>query len=65
MRKLLVLLPQTTDNTMILIVETLDSTLKVGGTSLSEEECGAVVEGVLQCWFGAPEGSSCPSSFSK
>ena len=56
MRKLLVLLPLTTDNTMVLIVETLDATLKVGGTSLNEEECRAVVEGVLQCWFATPEG---------
>lgn len=62
MTKLLPLLPQTTENTMVLLVETLESTLKVGGATMQSDSCTALIAAVLATWFEKPEGASSRSS---
>ncbi|ORY73226.1 ARM repeat-containing protein [Leucosporidium creatinivorum] len=52
---LLPLLPQTTENTLVLVIETIESTLKVGGPSLDQDTCSTLVKMVLETWFAKPE----------
>ena len=58
---LLPLLPQTTENTLVLVIETIESTLKVGGPNLDHDTCSTLVKLVLETWFSKPEGAY-PSS---
>lgn len=55
--QLLPLLPQTSDNTLVLVVETVESTLKVAGPALDAETCAEVVKQVLTTWFETPGGA--------
>lgn len=55
--RLLPLLPQTTENTLILIVETVEATLRVGGQALDAASCKSMVDTVLTTWFEKPQGT--------
>lgn len=54
--KLLPLLPQTSENTLVLVLDAIQSLLRVGGPSLDEATCSALIRTVLQTWFEKPEG---------
>ncbi|SCV67876.1 BQ2448_5487 [Microbotryum intermedium] len=53
--RLLPLLPQTTENTLVLIVEALVPILKVAAPSLDAPTCSSLVQIVLETWFKKPE----------
>ncbi|KAL8280102.1 hypothetical protein RQP46_007432 [Phenoliferia psychrophenolica] len=52
--RLMPLLPQTTENTLVLIVETCEATLKVAGTTLDSQTCSDVITTVLNLWLANP-----------
>ncbi|KAK4699259.1 importin-9, partial [Phenoliferia sp. Uapishka_3] len=49
--RLLPLLPQTTENTLVLIVESCEATLKVAGPNLDVQTCSSVVSTILNIWL--------------
>ncbi|GAA6037267.1 hypothetical protein JCM8097_008653 [Rhodosporidiobolus ruineniae] len=53
--KLLPLLPQTTENTLVLILDAIQSSLKAAGTVLDAATCSALIKTVLTTWFEKPE----------
>ncbi|KAI5481652.1 Importin 9 [Pseudohyphozyma bogoriensis] len=53
--RLLPLLPQTTENTLILLVDAVRSTLKAGGQVLDAATASGLVKTVLTTWFEKPE----------
>ncbi|KDE03266.1 hypothetical protein MVLG_06259 [Microbotryum lychnidis-dioicae p1A1 Lamole] len=53
--RLLPLLPQTTENTLVLIVEALVPILKVAAPSLDAPTCSSLIRIVLETWFKKPE----------
>ncbi|BGP38381.1 hypothetical protein JCM10449v2_002313 [Rhodotorula kratochvilovae] len=66
--KLLPLLTQTTDNTLVLVLDAIQSSLKVGGAALDAATTQLLVKTVLEVWFAKPEdpllGSSIADVFS-
>lgn len=55
--KLLPLLPQTSDNTLVLVLDAIQSSLKVGGAVMDQTTCSALIKTVLETWFATPEGA--------
>ncbi|SCZ96701.1 BZ3500_MvSof-1268-A1-R1_C083g00450 [Microbotryum saponariae] len=53
--RLLPLLPQTTENTLVLIVEALVPILRVAAPSLDAPTCSSLIQIVLETWFKKPE----------
>lgn len=54
--QLLPLLPQTSENTLVLIVDTIEATLKVSGSALDGPLCTILVNTILKTWFEKPQG---------
>ncbi|GAA5855822.1 hypothetical protein JCM8547_000374 [Rhodosporidiobolus lusitaniae] len=53
--KLLPLLPQTTENTLVLVLDAIQSSLKVGGTVIDAPTASGLIKTVLTTWFDKPE----------
>jgi hypothetical protein len=60
--KLFPLLPDTTENTLVLVLDAIQSSLKVAGTSLDAATASSLVAAVLTIWFEKPEGVFTPLS---
>lgn len=58
---LLPLLSQTTDNTQVLIMDTVESTLKIAAPSLDQSTCSQLIKLLLDTWMSKPEGQSAMS----
>lgn len=54
--RLLPLLPQTTENTLVLIIDAVQVTLKVAAPSLDRDTCSLLVRILLDTWMSKPEG---------
>lgn len=55
--KLLPLLPQTSENTLVLVLDAIQSSLKVGGTVIDQATCSSLIKTLLETWFATPEGA--------
>ncbi|GAA5867303.1 hypothetical protein JCM1840_005019 [Sporobolomyces johnsonii] len=53
--KLLPLLPQTTENTLVLILDAIQSSLKAGSNVVDAATCSALIKAILTTWFDKPE----------
>ncbi|BGP14490.1 hypothetical protein JCM10213v2_002439 [Rhodosporidiobolus nylandii] len=53
--KLLPLLPHTTENTLVLVLDAIQSCLKAAGSVLDAATCSALIKAVLTTWFEKPE----------
>ncbi|BGP06448.1 hypothetical protein JCM10049v2_002270 [Rhodotorula toruloides] len=53
--KLLPLLPQTSENTLVLVLDAIQSSLKVGGTVIDQATCSSLIKTLLETWFATPE----------
>ncbi|GAA5887335.1 hypothetical protein JCM6882_002496 [Rhodosporidiobolus microsporus] len=53
--KLLPLLPQTTENTLVLVLDAIQSSLKTAGTIIDASTASALIKAVLTTWFEKPE----------
>ncbi|KPV76594.1 uncharacterized protein RHOBADRAFT_52581 [Rhodotorula graminis WP1] len=53
--KLLPLLSGATENTLVLVLDAIQSSLKAGGSVLDEQTTRALVKTVLEVWFAKPE----------
>lgn len=62
--KLLPLLPETSENTLVLVLDAIQSLLRVGGPSIDAATCSALIRIVLQTWFEKPEDPLLGSSIS-
>ena len=62
--RLLPLLPQTTDNTLVLIIDAVQVTLKVAAPSLDAQTCSMLIRILLDTWMSKPEGQLTASSSS-
>ncbi|GAA6011372.1 hypothetical protein JCM10207_008317 [Rhodosporidiobolus poonsookiae] len=62
--KLLPLLPQTTENTLVLALDAIQSSLEVAGTVIDAATCSALIKAVLTVWFEKPEDPLLGSSIS-
>jgi len=55
--KLLPLLPQATDNTLVLVLDAMQSCLKAGSSAVDAATYAALIKSLLETWFAKPEGS--------
>nr|KAK4053501.1 hypothetical protein OIV83_001668 [Microbotryomycetes sp. JL201] len=53
--RLFPLLPQATDNTLVLVVETIESGIKAAGPALDERTSASLASKLLEIWFTKPE----------
>jgi hypothetical protein len=60
--KLLPLLPQATENTLVLVLDAIQSCLKAGSTAVDGPTYALLIKALLETWFAKPEGKSRLSS---
>ncbi|GAA5946175.1 hypothetical protein JCM3765_000143 [Sporobolomyces pararoseus] len=53
--KLLPLLPQATDNTLVLVLDAIQSCLKAGSTAVDGPTFALLIKALLETWFAKPE----------
>lgn len=54
--KLLPLLPQATENTLVLVLDAIQSTLKAGSAAVDAPTYALLIKALLETWFAKPEG---------
>ncbi|GAA6059323.1 hypothetical protein JCM10212_005903 [Sporobolomyces blumeae] len=62
--KLLPLLPQATENTLVLVLDAMQSSLKAGSSAVDAQTCAALIKATLETWFAKPEDPILGSSIS-
>ncbi|GAA5825501.1 hypothetical protein JCM5353_005327 [Sporobolomyces roseus] len=62
--KLLPLLPQATDNTLVLVLDAMQSCLKAGSSAVDAATYAALIKSLLETWFAKPEDPILGSSIS-
>ncbi|GAA5933997.1 karyopherin KAP114 [Sporobolomyces koalae] len=53
--KLLPLLPQATENTLVLVLDAIQSSLKGGSSAVTAETYALLIKALLETWFAKPE----------
>ncbi|GAA5974253.1 hypothetical protein JCM11641_003356 [Rhodosporidiobolus odoratus] len=53
--KLIPLLPHITENTLVLVLDAIQSSLKAAGSVIAAATCSALIKAVLTSWFEKPE----------